>query len=1284
MPALDQWEQRLKPYFINRQIRIIGEIPLTRAEVEDMLAGVRACIQRNGIGQATDLLTKRYPHLFLTLLAGFAAQNTEQSFWIALGQRLNISHNYLFNYRWHYVFMKWVKRYQLRYFDSEDAANPFVTTIRFHGGIPAYSLPDFFERLLLPTIKRPELNEIPTRQAMEAVLKTAYFVDSPVINFLEYSGSLGIEFFDACRKLARHYFRTNGDLLPASDLNLPDYVVEAFATFMERTEEEGQTLRLRKPVLGVNPFGDLDRVWLKLPEQEIEMRYAAGFLEWHITWPGLQSPIVVACQLLRRRQNTLIQEDFFPIEATPSHVSVSLVYCENRREELLRRWTLPLVPSEDHTPLLAFRADGGEQVRPNQALPAEYLILIYPHDAQLSIEGQGRQSEIYGRMSGAWRNWQIHEWDLTEAWSIEVIQGDRALGPIISVAGRIPEPELSGGVLSEFGDAETPLYLGEPPSIKIPLRAGSQDELGKWQIKLISVWNTNPPINFYGSIQQFTDQVLLEEDESGTPTAYFPLDCLLGKEPAGTYQLQVFGSGNVHKVFRLRLWPRILPLNLPKQLLPADTNSAPLKFILRLPQNASCEVQAGAGDILVQESMTVWEVTVGADIVEANLNLIWQSPGSPTVRVPVKIPIPRVRWALALDSNQGNLQWSGTPLQKSAIALLQSETAAIHVQAYGLGRMQNRLRLELVEADESERVMQEAVFQKTAFSPDWLRVSLAQFNGTLHHAIQQGRFDLVLQPGRNEPGMHLPLLLAPRSLDIRDVKLIQIDQITWKLIWKEDHPLKNRRFLIVPAWQPWQEPWEYKVPDEAHGIFYLENVALPRTRYLVYFYTAASGKVARTAPPPDISPHMVDLCTPEQRLAMLERQSTGTNEEKFRTFVEKVCILDDAKNLGERDKALSNTLVPFNNLTNLRLMLSLLEWLDKHGIESPYQKFLWRSIFRPEKVKELLHLYKPEDPLLQRYLKHAARVIDIDENSALLIAERSDDPVIINTCLKRLLEREKAVLPLLLLDMIEKARLSNHDAEHILSQKPRWSLENLLKQEPTPQVNRLIAGLLPRTIEKINFQSDELTELILRALPYEPNSSLRAKYLELLMLNRVEEAIQLVFQSLQEGTLPQEEVERLIAIAPDHAFQVLGKFPDMPLYEKWIDWFVENFPGSAGVIRAGVKIQTPVGVGVVDRIEDLMGKSIPQTLLSDHDAQINLLIGDGADRFRVWLNLNDNTLTYFEAEQVWQCVNCTFIHPDRRAIDRHYTQAHPYARRLYRGLPAQMPVNRAELKIVVL
>ena len=325
MPALDQWEQRLRPYF-SRNLRIIAEIPLSHADIEDICMGMRASIQRNGISEATRFIIHRYPHTFLVFLSGFAAHNTNQGFWDQLATAVGVSGYEIWNSRWPYLFIDEIKRHGLIYFDREDASHYMVTTVRFHGGIPAYSLPDFFERLLLPTVKRPTLSEVPTKQAMQAVLKTAYFVDSPVINFLENSGTLGEQFFNSCRKLARHYLQNSGDLLPAATLNLPEYVVNAFADFMEQGEEEGQTLRLRKPALGANPFGDLDRVWLKLPEQEIELRYAAGSLEWRIAWPGLQTPEQVCCQLLRRRQSTLIQEAFYPIEAAPNQVSVSLIY----------------------------------------------------------------------------------------------------------------------------------------------------------------------------------------------------------------------------------------------------------------------------------------------------------------------------------------------------------------------------------------------------------------------------------------------------------------------------------------------------------------------------------------------------------------------------------------------------------------------------------------------------------------------------------------------------------------------------------------------------------------------------------------------------------------------------------------------------------------------------------------------------------------------------------------------------------------------------------------------
>ena len=73
-------------------------------------------------------------------------------------------------------------------------------------------------------------------------------------------------------------------------------------------------------------------------------------------------------------------------------------------------------------------------------------------------------------------------------------------------------------------------------------------------------------------------------------------------------------------------------------------------------------------------------------------------------------------------------------------------------------------------------------------------------------------------------------------------------------------------------------------------------------------------------------------------------------------------------------------------------MLGVLEWLKVRGIETEYQKFLWRTMYRSEKVRAFFKRYRPSDPLLQRYLGYIEKGIEIYGESAMLIAERSDNP----------------------------------------------------------------------------------------------------------------------------------------------------------------------------------------------------------------------------------------------------------------------------------------------------
>ncbi len=265
MPALDQWESWLKKQ-IRPDMHILAEIGLNKAQIDDIAAGVRAMIHRNGINQASDYLFRRLRVTYVVLLSGFAAHNPELNFWRELADSLGEGLD-LFNYEWHHHFLEIIQELGLPYFDPADVPQPYVKTICFHGGIPAYSLQDFFEKMLLPSIERPEYREVSSDLVLTTLCDTVNSVDLAVLNFFNNSDALGVEFFEACRKLARHYENTNGEVLVAAELKLPEYVVEAFADFMENIPGKGILIRPRNPALLIAPYRDEAYLWVKLPEE---------------------------------------------------------------------------------------------------------------------------------------------------------------------------------------------------------------------------------------------------------------------------------------------------------------------------------------------------------------------------------------------------------------------------------------------------------------------------------------------------------------------------------------------------------------------------------------------------------------------------------------------------------------------------------------------------------------------------------------------------------------------------------------------------------------------------------------------------------------------------------------------------------------------------------------------------------------------------------------------------------------------------------------------------------
>jgi hypothetical protein len=1285
MPALDQWEKRLKPYF-SRRLLMVGEIPISRSEMEDIASGVRGCIQRQGLSHATEILDSQFPYTYLVFLTAFGAFNIARDYWGALGEEIGTAREHLFNHRWHHRYLEKIKKLGMRYFAEEDSSTPYVTTIRYHGGIPVYSLADYFRRFVLPAVDRPELTEVSARQALDVLIRTAYNVDSPVINFLENSGALGESFFEACCELARHY-RQYGEVLHAGNLDLPERVVQAFEAFIqeELLPAEGELkLRLRKPVLLFTAETTTPaHLYVRLPEQEIPLRFAEGRLEWRVGLPGISQNYQRSCQTKMRRQHMIIDEDYLPVDAAPQSVQVALVFLSyDQPEVLLKRWPLPLMTTISSDQVLAFRADG-TALRSGEPLPAEEVLLVYPVDVELKVEGVSGPSHHFGNLFDAWAGWQANGWDLSQAWSVQMLRDGHPVGMSLSVAGKLPAPELLGEPFQYNADpGGTQLYIGHVPTLRVPLRPdiALNRELARWRLEIRSSWSAQPEIQESLQLVRIQDSITTQDG-----WAHIPMSIFLGSAPVGSYSLCLSSPFEDDIDFRFLVWPKLTLVGLKRAIFPTDEGSEVQTLTLIMPDDGSCEMQTGAEGLDISHKAYGWEVIVAPEAIRADLDLIWERADGDSIRVPIYIPVPRLRWALALDQEQGQLQWTTRLIQRPSDHVLQSETGALHIAMPGLEAAYN-LALEVVDVD-SGRVRQSEPFQKTPFAPDWLRLSLAKLRDTLRHAGSLARLDLVYQSTREEEEIGVPLLLLSRQLEVSNVELQSIGELRWRLTWKQRYPVRNRRLLFQPAWQPWQDAWEFQIPDQADTLI-LSDIGLISARYQLHFYTAPKDDPALKSIPPSVPITIVDLCIPDERLAELEEQSReainrGVYETAFRTTLEAACIYEDLGQPQPRDTKLSELAKSIIHISSLQLLLGFFRWLDDHQIQTPYNNFFRRYMFKPELVRQILSRYRKDNADLRAYLLYVPQVRDVYAESAFLIARHSDNPAILSACLQRLVQQEDEKLVPFIADMISAARLSNLDAIDLLGQKPDWAMKATTALPPSPTTNQLLADLLIQTRGNLlDFPQDEKLVVILRAFPYIRDRSLRYEFMKRLLQEGRQEAYQVLMQAQQGLDLEINELVDLLAIEPKLSIKILSDLPETEIHQTLLNHMIERFPAAAGIISPGTRIKTPGGIALITMLETQDGERLTSAKLWDAAIRIHMVVGEGVISERLIFDSTSRILRFLDTKTVIACGNCNFAHPNRRVIDQHHRTCHPYQSLKMSSTSAQITVDINEMEII--
>ncbi|MFQ5612675.1 MAG: hypothetical protein ACE5H9_11140 [Anaerolineae bacterium] len=1103
---LRDWEQWLALQV--RAVELLGEIPVTAGECQKLGQAIGLRLRSLGPTETARVIQNNYPCAFAVYLVAqgiFGYQGGD--YWSQVCQVTGLKPNY--TSRWGRMLEEILDRLRLPLF-PDLGGRRYVDLILMHGGVPNYCLDDFFNNMLRPAVTREAYADMSAVELIDDWLHRAsgrYVTDKPVLRFLEFGGQVAEDFVERCRELAAEFLETG--LVPsAEEAGLPGRVVEAFHAWAVEgggldptsAQRERSGFRLRRPVIRLDPWGE--GLTLELPPQQIPATLSQAEVVWQVNDGG--AAVELPVRIRRSGYDLRTTPETYLLETPAEVYQVSLLV--GGQEQRSWRYHGP-----DHErPLLAFDPGSETLRRRGTALPAGPLWLLYPREAELDLVGEGQLLEEFPRLPGRWAAFRVQAWDLSQVSRLALLQDGETL---FSIAIRPDEattrPYLVGGeqftVAGEAGSNLTPLYIGPPPAVRIPLagRTGLIEELGRWRLTLRNRWAAHPTLDRSLPLSELRPYL---QEGDGYVDLPLSLDPLLGDAPYGNFVLRLRGPLGRDAELRLRVLPR-LTISGHEELYVPDPKAGPPPVTLLIetgpgdlvecqPEEGACRVQATTGQnpAVGPSGSQIHQVVADPETTTVALTVIKPAPDGEQVRVPVRVPLRRLRWKLVGEAGEGQGQpWTGWMLKRPLDALLQTQSPALLIDLGEVGqglqadnpsgsKPDIQLSLSLVEADGAEIQRQGISASRRSQRRAGGRFNLAAFLDTLRYSRAPVlRFEVECRglPEHDTP-LRLPILSVTRSWSPRKVKgriKQRQDKLQISLTWQDPVRLRHRRIRLWPLWQPWLPPFEQTIPDEAEGRFGFEAPVdqMPPGKYLLEFLVVDPWG-AEPAPdkPPLGSPGAiaVEMIKPEVRLAQIDQAVHGKTVDRlkrgvglkggapaFALLLERALICQQAGRSGESERAWQKCLKRFAEATVPQILI-LYDLVQQTGNEASLTG-LQLKMFAAFRLQRLLDEYaagQVTEAHFQAYLSHVPRsgLLPLDSCEKLLAVK---DERVQLLAIQQLIRRDSPSGVEAVLARLKEAALSDADAVELLALNPDFTVEQLEMQADQPVVSRLLLAL---------------------------------------------------------------------------------------------------------------------------------------------------------------------------------------------------------------------------------
>ena len=592
--------------------RLIAEVGLDSLLFERLTDAIEDALPRLGL----EPLARTYPYVFMTFLVGQGVYGYEAgNFWGNLPVRGvdNAAGP---------IFAKRCTDYGLEDFSdllASEHATRYVAPILAHGGIPKYSLGDFFDVLLRGL--RMVGGSTEDLLSYWRTRKSAFAnVDKPVARFLLYGGDVSIDFLARCVE-AVEFVQRHKRVPSPEESGLPPYVLVWLAASRDAVAAQPRVDRgsssAFRPKLLLDPWSPLGPEVLLPPVPRSD-----GFASWRFSSAG---------SLIRRPASTF-EPQAFPLSPQKAW---TFEYVEH--EQAAREWTFE---GFDTSPALLFDPSTNELVPSSGSIRLESVWVLSPQLTTLEVRRADEASaeptvvEEAAALTGPWTGYVARHVALDGCLDLRAVDGDatmrvktRPVGSSAALVGEVVE-----GASTTDG---WPIYRG-PVALQLPFDAGLDPE--QWTV-LCTIG------------EQETER--LQVSESFT--------CAIPHTDGIAPSIAIVVHGALGSDVRLRF--AVVPglmFNGPSHLL--------------LPSSPRQSVRVSAPGLAIDGGRDQREIDIGEGTASVSFDV-----GDAGSTVACSYTVPKLLWAL-VDANQPALTFSSSAPVASMRRIVEGELLAISVR----------------------------------------------------------------------------------------------------------------------------------------------------------------------------------------------------------------------------------------------------------------------------------------------------------------------------------------------------------------------------------------------------------------------------------------------------------------------------------------------------------------------------------------------------------------------------------------------------------------------------